>query len=115
MRRGILLACALFALEAAAQSGYYERLQYRSDDPFVFCTEGQGWKKAPMQCWIPLPPYTGNYTMMAYCAPPTYPYGKQWTQDDWNSLRQYLTVCPQAQTSGAWEGNGQPASTPVDH
>ena len=115
MKRGILMVFALFALEAAAQSGYYEQIQYRSDDPFVFCTQGQGWKKAPMQCWIPLPPYTGNYMMMPYCAPPNYYSGMQWTQDDWSSWQQYLTVCPQAQTSGAWEGSGQPDATPGDH
>lgn len=101
-------------LNLSAQSGSYERLQYRDDDPFVFCTQGQDPRINPAPCWKPLPPYTGNYMMMPYCRPPN-PYGKDWTQDDWNSLRQYLSVCSRAITPGSWEGQVRPEQTPHTH
>ena len=41
-----------------AQS-YYEFIRYRSNDPFVFCT--QGYKEIPAQaCWVPVAPYLVN-------------------------------------------------------
>lgn len=104
----------LFDLSAQSTSGYYQRLHYRMDDPFVFCTQGQDIKRNPMPCWKPMPPFTGAYMMMPYCRPPN-PYGKDWTQDDTNSLRQYLSVCPQAITSGRWEGAGRPEYAPISH
>jgi hypothetical protein len=114
MKRGIFLVFTLFACEALAQSGFYQEIDYRDNDPFVFCTQGQGWKRAPMQCWIPVPPYTGSFTMMPYCDPPNY-WGKTWSDDDWESLGQYMLVCPQAMTSGPWTGKGQPDQDPYDH
>lgn len=103
--------CAIAFSAVAQSSGYYEQIQYRDNDPFVFCTQGQ---KNMDKCWIPLPPYTGNYMMMPHCNPPNQ-YGKSWTNDDWASLYQYLRVCPQAMESGAWEGQGRPEQTPNNH
>ncbi len=108
----VLLAFNATAQSAGGGSGYYERLQYREDDPFVFCTQG---RKERDKCWIPLPPYTGNFMMMPYCNPPNSPYGKSWTQDDWSSLYQYQSVCPRAINSGQWEGSGRPEQTPFSH
>lgn len=107
---GALAACA-----AHAQSGgYYQALAYRYDDPFVFCTEGQGWKNDPLQCWIPVAPYTGAFTLMPYCQPFTQ-WGKPWTNDDFASLAQYRSTCPKAVDSGQWDGAGQPDKVPFDH
>jgi hypothetical protein len=120
MRNWTFLLLAIASTGAAAQevmdqTGLEMGLTYRKGDPFLFCTEGQGWKNAPAQCWIPLPPYTGAYTMMPWCDLPN-PYGKSWTQDDTRSLAQYLTICPVAMESGEWDGqNGQPDMTPMDH
>lgn len=115
MRRWIALALLLWSGAINAQSsGYYETIRYRADDPFLFCTQGQDPKRYPERCWIPLPPYTGNYMMMPYCDPPN-TYGKSWTQADWDSLSQYQSVCPKARTSGGWEGGGRPEQTPFTH
>ena len=92
-------AAVVIPTDASAQAFYY-KLNYRDNDPFLFCEQGQN-VKAP--CWRPLPPYTGNFRMMAYCKPPTYPYGKDWTNDDWQSLGEYLMTCPMAEKSGKWD------------
>lgn len=100
-----------FALPAAAQ--FYEPLQFRSNDPFLFCHDGY----EPIQanaCWIPLPPYTGAWIMTGVCNPPNQ-YGRSWTDRDMLALEQYFTVCPQARNSGEWSGNGAPQSTPFQH
>lgn len=118
MKRPLKLAILMSMLvlfDLSAQSGgYYQRLYYRADDPFVFCTQGQDIKINPAPCWKPMPPYTGAYMMMPYCRPPN-PYGKDWTADDTRSLQQYLSVCPQAGTSGRWEGAGRPEYSPFGH
>ena len=115
MKCWIALSLAFVALNASAQSvGYYEPLRYRDNDPFVFCTQGQDLKLNPAPCWKPLPPYTGNHMWMPYCRPPN-PYGKDWTDEDWDSYFQYLRVCPAAIKSGRWEGEGRPESSPYEH
>lgn len=115
MKIWIGLVIVLVSFNAVAQSGgtgYYEQLQYRDNDPFVFCTQG---RKEKDKCWIPLPPYTGNFMAMPYCNPPNTYSGKSWTQDDWNSYYQYLRVCPRAINSGRWDGTGKPEETPNSH
>lgn len=112
-KMGILLSLLVFDLSAQS-SGYYRRLDYRANDPFVFCTQGQDPKINPAPCWKPMPPYTGAFMYMPYCRPFN-PYGKDWTQDDKRSFSQYLSVCPQAINSGQWEGAGRPEQTPYDH
>lgn len=120
MKKRIIAMLALASTAAGAgemmsQSGIEMGLTYREGDPYLFCTEGQGWKKAPAQCWIPVPPYTGAFTMMPWCDEPN-PYGKPWTQDDRRSLAQYQSICPLAMESGQWDGqNGQPDMVPMDH
>lgn len=115
IKLGILLGLlALFDLSAQSTSGYYQRLFYRMDDPFVFCTQGQDIRRNPAPCWKPIPPFTGAYTLMPYCDPPN-PYGKPWTKDDTLSLAQYKAVCPKAISSGRWEGSGRPENTPIRH
>lgn len=115
-RAATALVLCLAAFELAAQSGggYYKRLSYRDNDPFLFCTRGQDIKKNPLPCWQPIPPYTGAYILMPYCRPPN-PYGKDWTQDDTNSLREYVTTCPHGERPGSWKGPGRPETTPTDH
>lgn len=106
------LALLLASFELCAQD-MYQRLNYRDNDPFLFCEQGQDIKKAPMRCWMPLPPFTGNFMVMPYCHPN--PYGKSWSSDDTLSLREYLTVCPAGITPGRWEGPGQKDMTPHQH
>lgn len=110
MKKAIVFAFLWASLQASAQ----QVLRYRMNDPFLFCTYGQDRRLAPAPCWIPLPPYTGNFMMMPYCDPPN-TYGKSWTQADTDSLQQYVSICPQALTSGPWRGQGAPDSTPFVH
>lgn len=101
----------LFLCTSVSAQGMYEQLRYRSNDPFVFCTEGQ---KTLTKCWWPMPPYTGAYMRNPGCAPEN-EYGPEWTVADYDSLDQYLSVCPAAISSGSWKGSGSPASTPFQH
>lgn len=102
-------ALILLSLNVGAQSG--NGLSYRDGDPFLFCTKGQDPKKNVAPCWIPMPNYVGQFMYMPYCKPLN-PYGKSWTQDDIRSFQQYLTICPQAENSGAWRGEGMPEMSP---
>jgi hypothetical protein len=109
MKGWIFIGAMLVSMQVAAQG--YEFIKYRSNDPFVFCTQGQG---IPTQCWWPVYPYTGAFMVNPGCRPPN-PYGKQWTTDDWGSYYQYLAVCPMAHTSGDWTGQGAPEMSPFKH
>ena len=102
-------ALMLLSLNAAAQSG--NGLSYRAGDPFLFCTKGQDTTKNPTPCWIPMPDYVGQFAYTPYCKPFN-PYGKSWSQDDIKSFQEYLTICPQAEESGPWKGEGLPEYSP---
>lgn len=109
VRKWMFLAAA-FCTAANAQ-GFYQELQHRTNDPFVFCTYGQ---RILVPCWKPLPPFTGNWMLTGACNPPNQ-YGRSWTNDDTQAFAEYLTVCPQAMTSGDWNGNGDGTSVPIPH
>jgi len=112
MTRWMVLSLLFIAGVVAAQSdGGYENLHYRDNDPFVLCTQGQ---KIPDKCWVPLPPYTGAYTLTGLCNPPNQ-YGRSWKAADNDALEQYLLVCPMARQSGSWEGGQPPEQTPFTH
>lgn len=110
MKFPLFLTIVIFSASVCAQDGY-EQLRYRSNDPFVFCTDGQ---QTPTKCWWPMPPYTGAYMRNPGCAPEN-EYGPEWAAADYDSLHEYQKVCPEAITSGAWKGSGSPASTPFQH
>lgn len=102
----------IFPLVASAQS-YYEFIRYRNNDPFVFCHFG--YKEIPATaCWVPVAPYLGQWTYTGVCRPPN-KYGRNWNNEDHDSLNQYERICPHALKSGGWEGQGNPQSTPMPH
>lgn len=107
---GLGLIALMWSVGAAAQAGYYEGLRYRNNDPFVFCTQGQ---RNASRCWMPTPPYTGSYMIMPYCHPN--PKGKPWSQADYDSLAQYLRVCPAGEQPGNWQGSGRPENSGGRH
>lgn len=112
MRRIALLLLGICSFSVLAQSsGYYQSLAYRDNDPFVLCTQGQ---KTPDKCWVPVPPFLGQFMMMPYCDPPNY-WGKPWTSDDYASLAQYESTCPMAVSSGGWKGENVPENSPISH
>jgi hypothetical protein len=113
MRSRMFFFVALMAcVSAQAGQGMYEKLNYRNDDPFVFCTQGQDtWDT----CWKPIPPYTGAWIYTGICDEPN-PKGRSWYQRDRDSLSQYMRVCPNAIDSGSWDGRGgAPENTPGPH
>jgi hypothetical protein len=69
----------------------------RSNDPFVFCTQG-----VPSDGWIAVDPLAGTYKIIR-----KYP--------DLKWIPQYQTVCPAAISIGAWLGGGSPDSVPFKH
>ena len=115
----IALACASATALAQGGSGYYKKLSFRKDDPFVFCRQGpsiqQGEISAPA-CWKPIPPYTGAWTPTFLCKPENKYGARRWKQADYKSLNEYLEVCPHAgPKGGAWEGQGRPEDSPFTH
>jgi hypothetical protein len=114
MKHWIAMTALLLALPAAAQVGV-GGLTYRQGDPFLFCTQGQfvpaQWLRG---CWWPLDPASGTFTMNPSCDPPD-PYGRPWSSDDYASLAQYQSICPQAIKSGSWKGTGDGSDVPFSH
>lgn len=112
MKTVVAAVLGFLFFNASAQSGYYEALRYRANDPFLFCTKGQVNRD---KCWAPVAPYLGQYIMLPHCDPPN-PKGKPWTHADKDSLSQYLRICPRAMSSGRWEGKeGSPERVPFSH
>ena len=109
MKYWIALACVVFSATAGSQ---YVPLRYRDNDPFVFCRYGM---KIPDPCWVPIPPYTGQWMYTLVCDPPNYPDGRSWTPEDTDALTQLETVCPMTSSSGSWKGGGTGENSPYAH
>ncbi len=121
MRFLLLSFVGVFAGSAfAADKPYYEQIRFRDNDPFVFCT--QGIKDNP-RAWSPDQPVRALWRLTpGYCPVPStgpcpiYPYTYQrWSDNDVNSLQQYMSVCPQAKREGRWRGKGKPENSPYSH
>ena len=108
MKRLIVICALLFCASATAEDFFH----YRDNDPFVFCTYGQ---RAPTKCWIPVSPASGTYYPDPTCNPPNSPYGRPWTQDDYDSLSEYVSICPKALGQGKWTGSGTGEQSPTMH
>jgi hypothetical protein len=108
MKHWIAMTALLLALPAAAQVGV-GGLTYRQGDPFLFVPAQ--WLRG---CWWPLDPASGTFTMNPSCDPPD-TYGRPWSSDDYASLAQYQSICPQAIKSGSWKGTGDGSDVPFSH
>jgi len=112
MKRWILIAALVMPCALTAQEAFYKQIHYRDNDPFLFCTKGM---KIWDPCWIPIPPYTGQWMYTGICRPPN-KYGRSWTQDDRQALDELEEICPAAQQSGGWDGRGgRSDKTPYSH
>lgn len=105
---GLLLASAL-----AHGRGVYQPVP-RSNDPFVFCTEGA--YRLPAQaiqhCWQPVDPPSGTwvYTCWSYCNAAGCPPVNAVT------LGQYLQLCPiGGGRDGDWQGEMPAENSPFWH
>jgi len=101
VKRLIYFVLAALVFEATAAAGGDSQGSYmpvgRSNDPFVFCTEGvreHGWMAVnPMTgAWAPISQYV-NY---------------QW-------IPTYMAICPKAMGQGQWTGAGSGATVPFVH
>lgn len=102
------LTALLATIFSAASLG--QELSFREGDPFVFCTEGM---RIPAPCWKPVKPYTGQFIYTGACHPN--PYGRPWTAADTQALQELISICPQAQESGGWDGKGPANMSPHLH
>lgn len=119
----LVLALGLLSVASADEPGTYKQV-CRSDDPFVYCTQGcketKAWKPAqpyasiayrPQPGYCPLP-MTGQCCFGNVCF-------KAWSQRDYNDYMQNrVTVCPRAHDDGDWvreNGQGAPEDEPVSH
>ncbi|MDQ0010321.1 hypothetical protein J2T07_002511 [Luteibacter jiangsuensis] len=109
--RMIVLALIYSPMVLAQDSGFYEFIRYRDNDPFLFCTEGL---KGLDKCWFPLDPGSGTYMYTGVCDEPN-PDGRSWTFEDRDSLSQYQRVCPKAMQAGSWQGAGDGSNSPHPH
>lgn len=107
MNRVICVTAILLSAGVCAQG----KLQFRQNDPFVFCRYGMD---IPAPCWVPTAPYVGSYMLTPACKPQNY-YGRSWDKNDIEGLREYTTTCPIAKTSGEWTGSGDGTTSPMKH
>lgn len=132
MKHRILLAVGALLLSVSgmawADKKPYIKINFRDDDPFVFCTQGI---KDQDRSWKPLDPISGTYIpFLPYCPtaiPPgstcpenVYPYVifEPWTQNSWDAYLQYVVVCKFPHRQGDWtrrNGQGNPEDTPYSH
>lgn len=115
----LLLTCGALAMISVVQAGdgFYEKIRYRQDDPFVFCTQGPSIRHGEIRspaCWKPVAPFLGQWVYTGGCNPPNQ-YGRNWDQADHDSLDQYKRICPKGEQYGGWQGPGRPEMTPIDH
>lgn len=116
----LLLAVASCWPARAGETPHYQRLGFRDNDPFVFCT--QGLKDNP-RAWSPEQPARALWRLTpGYCPVPStgtcpiYPYTyKRWSNKDVNALSQYLSTCPHGEREGRWRGQGKPENAPYAH
>lgn len=69
----------------------------RSNDPFVFCSEGM-----PLHGWIAVDPISGTWTPIS-----------QYVNYQW--IPTYVAVCPRAMKRGVWKGARPANQTPFTH
>lgn len=69
----------------------------RSNDPFVFCTEG-----VPLHGWIAVDPISGTWTPIS-----------KYVNYQW--IPTYVAICPRAMKRGVWKGRGSPNMHPFSH
>lgn len=74
---------------AAPVTGKYAQVG-RSNDPFVFCTQG-----VPQHNWAPVNPLAGTWRCTRRCKYVNY----RW-------IPVYQSICPAAMSRGAWTGPG---------
>lgn len=106
MKTWIFAATLLFTGTASAQF-----VNYRDNDPFVFCTYGV---KNPARCWWPISPLSGTVFEDPTCDPPNTPYGRPKTPDDYASEAEWFAVCTGV-GQGKWKGQGTGEQVPYDH
>ncbi len=101
MKQWIFLVMTLAAFDASAQPGPSSQGYFlpvgRSNDPFVFCTEG-----VPEHGWIAVNPVTGTWTPIS-----------QYVNYQW--IPTYIAICPRAFGQGQWTGPGSGSMDPFFH
>ncbi|PPU30525.1 hypothetical protein [Xanthomonas sp. CFBP 7912] len=123
MKRWIGMFAVLLFSQAASAAGQsvYQELVCRSNDPFVFCTQGC---KDEDKNWTPVDPISGTWVAVpGYCPWPTSTGPccvgnvcfNVWTQTAVTAVGQYVSICPHAKKQGQWKGKQRPEKVPFDH
>lgn len=90
----------------SSQQGFYMFIPFRSNDPFIFCTEGPNTPGVDYY-WVPTD-RIGGYVITNY-------YAYMWNPPSWISTAYYTTVCPHGAGPGRWTGPGTGAEVPFLH
>ncbi len=95
----LLLACGADAQPQSSASTSQGSYTYvgRSNDPFVFCSEG-----VPQDGWVAVNPVQGTWTAIS-----------QYVNYQW--IPTYMYICPKAYGVGAWSGPGSGSMVPFMH
>lgn len=131
MKRVLLGLLLVFGVQvvAYAANDMYMQLVCRSNDPYVFCTQGC---KEPDRAWVPVNHAIGLWRARIeenYCPYPSvspcyiYPtWYRGWGQTAVTALGQYLAVCTDTVHHGGrksdWvprDGQGEPEDEPFSH
>lgn len=111
----VLLALWMPLAESSAQTGE-QGLLWRAGDPFVFCRHGM--QHSP-RAWYPVPDYARSSPLPTpgYCPGPTMYCGwfRGWSLEEILAYFTYLRICPQAERSGRWQGDGDGTQAPFSH
>lgn len=105
MKIWMLILLTASAFEVAAQSTGDPYIPWRSNDPFVFCTEGPS-TQGDNHWWIPIDPASGTWA----------PTGLPYNQPNYVSVGYYLAICPRGGgRSSDWTGTQSANMVPYKH
>lgn len=117
MKQWIWILVAFLGLQGVAGAEEaYENLSCRSNDPFVFCTQGC---KPPDRHWRPVGTGSGWAPIAPYCPYPTVvgtKYCKGWSVIAYNAWWERQRICHVGGGKASdWTGRQRPETVPGNH
>jgi len=117
MKQLLWILVAFLGMQGIASAqDVYEDLSCRSNDPFVFCTQGC---KSPDRHWKPVGAGAGWMPVFPYCPYPTLvstQYCTGWSLTAYKAFFEYQRICLAGGGKASdWTGSQRPEKVPEDH